>query len=93
MVIEKLLTYKAFTPYKDKITEHSKKQLVLVYKMCEDRNWDFHSFKPILSKMVEYDVNGSWQERMIRSKEEFKHDSSSLASFQNRYGEEKGKEL
>ena len=93
MPIDTILSYKLFQDCKDTITPNSKEQLVLVYKMCKEKKWNFHNLGSLLKNMVKYDVVENWTERITRSKEEFKNDSSSLLSFQNRYGEERGKIL
>jgi len=93
MKVETLLEHKAFLPYKEEISARSKKELLSVYAMCEKKDWNFHNLKILLAKMIKYNVPPPWCTRIQKSKEVFKNDSSSLASYQNRYGRNKGKEL
>jgi len=93
MEIDILLRYKDFAPSREVITESGKEQLLEVYEMCSEREWNFHNLKPLLVKMIQYDVSPSWKERIEKSKTLFKNDSSSKESFQNRYGEETGYRL
>lgn len=93
MELEQLLSHKAFMPFRETISARSAEQLILVYKMCEEKKWNFHNLKPLLSKMIEYDVPEVWTDRITLSKEKYKNDSASLGSFQNRYGDIIGKQM
>lgn len=91
MKIEKLLKQTAFIFCAETISEQSKKELLSVYELCKEKKWNFHNLKPLLIKMIEHDVPPNWSERIQRSKMEFGRDSSSLESFECRYGKIIGK--
>lgn len=83
-IIAKIMSMKDF---KDLLlTKKHEEQICKVYKMCKKEKINFHNTKPILLKMIEYDVEPDWSVRIQKSRTDFKNDSNSLESFENRYG-------
>jgi len=90
-IINRILSFKSYKGVVN-ISDSAALELAAVYEMCTERGWSFHNCTPMLLRMIEHNVEPNWCERVENSKMKFKNDSSSLESYENRYGV-KGKRL
>jgi very-short-patch-repair endonuclease len=92
-MIEKLKKLKKINNIKHLLSNESEKELIAVYEYCLKEKISFYNCINILVKMITYNVPPSWVDRIQKSKNIYKNDSSSLECHKIRYGEEIGELL
>jgi hypothetical protein len=89
-MIDKVLQYKKMSQIKDLLTDENRKELQKVIDYCENKKINLHNTLTLVISFIKYNVPPDWVERIKKSRDVYKNDSSSLASHINRYGENIG---
>lgn len=89
-MIEKVLQYKKMLSVKDLITDENKKELQKVIDYCAEEKVNLHNTLELVVSFIKHNTPPDWVQRIKKSKEIYKNDSSSLECYINRYGEEVG---
>jgi hypothetical protein len=91
--LEEYMKLKLVSEFKDSLTSFQEGQLEDLI-LCFGKKFLIKiENKEAVYKFLKYNVDGNWAERLKIIREKLKHDSSSLYSFQVRYGEDVGYDI
>ena len=86
-----LLSQKSFRLYQDNLNDHCRQQLENIIKVF-DKRYIMNTKKIVILKMLQYNVDGNWVDR-LNNGDKFKKDGFSLEACIVKYGEIVGKQF